>query len=81
MVPLTRSSISLQWKNPTCLRRLMSSTVMVCEIGEKITAYDKETNYTVFFDTDGETTTFQLPDPDVRVVSLSDSHSDDDDFQ
>ena len=66
MVPLTRSSISLQWENPTCLRRLMSSTVMVCEIGEKITAYDKETdNYTVFFDTDGETTTFQLPDPDV----------------
>ena len=51
---------------------------MVCDIGEKITAYDKETdNYTVFFDTDGETTTFQLPDPDVRVVGLSDSHSDD----
>ena len=55
---------------------------MVCDIGENITAYDKETdNYTVFFDTDEETTTFQLPDPDVRVVSLSDSHSDDDDFQ
>ena len=40
----------------------------------KITAYDEETdNYTVFFDTDRETTTFQLPDPDVRVVGLSDS--------
>ena len=44
----------------------------------KITAYDEETdNYTVFLDTDGETTTFQLPDPDVRVVGLSDNHSDD----
>ena len=31
MVPLTRSSISLQWKNPSYL----SSTVMVCDIGEK----------------------------------------------
>lgn len=48
----------------------------------KITAYDEETDhYTVFFDTDGETTTFQLPDPDVRVIGLSDNDGEDDDFQ
>ena len=48
----------------------------------KITAYDEETDhYTVFFDTDRETTTFQLPDPDVRVIGLSDNDGEDDDFQ
>ena len=45
----------------------------------KITAYDEETDhYTVFFDTDGETTTFQLPDPDVKVIGLSDNDGEDD---
>jgi len=48
----------------------------------KITAYDEETDhYTVFFDTDGETTTFQPPDPDVRVIGLSDNDGEDGDFQ
>ena len=61
----------------------MLSIVTVCGIGERLLhAYDEETDhYTVFFDTDGETTTFQLPDPDVRVIGLSDNDGEDDDFQ
>ncbi len=36
MVPLTRSSTSLDWKNPSCLRKLMLSLATVCGIGERL---------------------------------------------
>ena len=49
----------------------------------RITAYDVKTNkWTVFFESDGETTDFCFPDPDVRILDSNESnHDDDDDFQ
>ena len=47
----------------------------------RITAFDEKTaKWTVYFASDGETTDFSLPDPDVRIVGDDHDH-DDDDFQ
>ena len=82
MVPLTRSSTSLDWKNPSCLKEVDVKYNDGMWYRGKITAYNEETDhFTVFFDSDVETTTFQLPDPDVRVIGLSDNDGEDDDFQ
>ena len=82
MVPLTRSSTSLDCKKTLLFKEVDVKYSDGMWYRGKITAYDEETDhYTVFFDTDGETTTFQLPDPDVKVIGLSDNDGEDDDFQ
>ena len=45
----------------------------------RITAFDEKTaKWTVYFASDGETTDFSLPDPDVRIVGDDHDHNDDD---
>ena len=45
----------------------------------RITAFDEKTaKWTVYFASDGETTDFSLPDPDVKIVSDDQDHGDDD---
>ena len=42
----------------------------------------KTNKWTVFFESDGETTDFVFPDPDVKILDSNESdHDDDDDFQ